>query len=313
MMKKKINVLIVAKPWQGGLQNYYYNAFSRNINCSVKIIYSYPNNIKDYLSYKLNKTVWIKKTLDRINSYNYDFGFYINTADFLKYVKNKNNCLYLTDNPTLDKIYKENIIKIFISDLGYKKKIKIKDRNIEELPFGLDPIIHKPQRRKNDKKLICSIMNKDPERDKCLQEILNKGYKIDIYGNYFLRHKFFYRNPNLFYPSIKNHTQEKIYSKYLISLNIHAGILLSGTNMRTFEASGYKIAQLINYRPGLDKFFEPDKEILVFSNISEFETKLDRLVNDKKFYRKIIESSNKRAITEHTYDQRVIQVLSGFN
>jgi len=308
-LKKKLNVLIVAKPWQGGLHQYYLNAFKRNDICVTKIVYTYPINIKDYISYKLNKIIWLQKKIDYINTSNYDLGFFINNEEILNQIKNKNNFLYLTDKSDPKKIENSNIIKIFISDIGYVSKVNNRKKIIEELPFGFDPIIHKSWRSNIEKKPICSIINSDSDRDKILESLIKKKIKLDVYGNYFFRHKLYFKMPHMFYPSVNFLNQGKIYSQYSISLNIHANVLKNGTNMRTFEVSGYQLAQIVNYRPGLDRFFEPDKEILVFSNIDECIYKFNKILKDKKKYKKIVDSSYKRAMSEHTYDARVKQIL----
>ena len=48
-MKKKIKVLIVAKPWQGGLYEYYFNAFKRCVNVEPQLCFTYPNSFFDYV------------------------------------------------------------------------------------------------------------------------------------------------------------------------------------------------------------------------------------------------------------------------
>lgn len=306
---RKIHVLIVAKPWHGGLHQYYVNAFKRSGICSVKIIYSYPNTFKEYLRYKLNKKLWLEKKIEEINLTNYDLGFFINTEEILSKVLKNNNYLYLTDNPSHIKIKSNNINKIFLSDIGYLKKMKAQHNNIEELAFGIDPFIHKSHDYHGTKKPICSIMNKDYARDELIKALLDRSFKLDIYGNYFFKHKFFFKNPLLFHPPVPFTKQGNVYSKYLISLNIHAGILRNGTNMRTFELCGYKLAQIVNFRPGLENFFEPGKEIMIFSEIEECIDKFKMILKDKKIYNKLIEASNKRALSHHTYDIRVKQIL----
>ena len=308
-LNKKINILIVAKPWGGGLQQYYLNAFNRNDKCSAKIVYTYPNTFKDYISYKLNKKIWVQKKIDYINSSNYDLGFFINNERIANKVNNRNNFLYLTDNPNIEKIDTNNITKIFISDAGYISKINNRNKSIEELPFGFDPIIHKVCKFNGEKKPICSMINRDPERGIILESLIKKSIKLDVYGNYFFRDRLYFKKPQMFYPSVSFPNQGKIYSKYLISLNIHASVLKNGTNMRTFEVCGYRLAQIVNNRPGLESFFEPDKEIMVFSNIDEYIYKFNKLIKDKKIYKKMVDSSYKRAFSHHTYDARVKQIL----
>ena len=83
--------------------------------------------------------------------------------------------------------------------------------------------------------------------------------------------------------------------------------------MKTFEACGFKVPQIINFTPGLENFFEPNKEIMVFSNINEYKEKLDLLRGDDKLRKTLINNSIKRAAAMHKYDDRVKVIIKNFN
>ena len=77
----------------------------------------------------------------------------------------------------------------------------------------------------------------------------------------------------MFTPPINFKNQGKIYSKYLISLNIHASVIKHGTNMKTFEACGFEVPQIINYSPGIEGYFEPETEIMIFQTFMNIKRK----------------------------------------
>jgi hypothetical protein len=54
-MKRKLKVLLAAKPWQGGLYRYYYNAFNRRDDVDINLHFTYPNTLNDYVKYKIDK------------------------------------------------------------------------------------------------------------------------------------------------------------------------------------------------------------------------------------------------------------------
>ena len=54
-MKRKLKVLLAAKPWQGGLYQYYFNALVRNDDVDVSMHFTFPNTLKDYANYKIDK------------------------------------------------------------------------------------------------------------------------------------------------------------------------------------------------------------------------------------------------------------------
>ena len=276
-MKRKLKVLLAAKPWQGGLYQYYFNAFDRRDDVDVSIHFTFPNTLKDYANYKIDKKKWFEEQVKIINRYNYDLGFFINTFPGIDDLKSNNNVLYLTDGAAIKKNTLALFKNIYISDMGYANKFKDNKYFLGELPFAFDPHIHKPLVANNKRKLIQSIANRNDSRDKWFNLMDEHNCLPDIYGNYFATSKLWLFNPLKVKPSINFRNQYKVYSNYFVSLNIHSNVIKNGTNLKTFEASGFKVPQLVEYRPGLNNFFEPDTEIMVFSSIEEYKEKLELL------------------------------------
>lgn len=311
-MKRKFKVLLAAKPWQGGLYQYYLNAFNRRDDVDVSIHFTFPNTLKDYASYKVDKKKWFEEQVKIINIHNYDLGFFINTFPGIDDLKSNNNILYLTDGAAI----KENTLALFkniyISDMGYANKFKDNKYFLGELPFAYDPHIHKPLVANNKRKLIQSIANMNDSRDKWFNLMDEHNCLPDIYGNYFATSKLWLFNPLKVKPSISFRNQYKVYSNYFISLNVHSNVIKNGTNLKTFEASGFKVPQIVEYKPGLNNFFEPDTEIMVFSSIEEYKEKLELLDNDKNLRKLLASNSYKRAMANHTYDIRVKSVIDNY-
>jgi len=312
-MRRKLKVLIVAKPWQGGLYEYYFNAFKRREDVDPYLYFTYPNSILDYLSYKANKKNWYDDLLKKIAKLKYDLGFFINTFPNFDKLDNKNNVLYLTDDACIDQRKFDLFKNIYISDNGYAEKFSNNNNFLGELAFAFDPNVHKSNGSNPKKKLIQLIANKDKVRNKWIDLMDKHDCFPDIYGNYFNKSSYLLSHPFKIHPSINFRKQNKIYSKYLISLNIHASVIKNGTNMKTFEACGFKVPQIINFTPGLENFFEPNKEIMVFSNINEYKEKLDLLRGDDKLRKTLINNSIKRAAAMHKYDDRVKVIIKNFN
>ena len=108
-MKRKLKVLLAAKPWQGGLYQYYFNAFDRSDDVDVCIHFTFPNTLKDYARYKIDKKKWFEEQVKIINKYNYDLGFFINIFPGIDDLKSNNNVLYLTDGASI----KKNTLALF--------------------------------------------------------------------------------------------------------------------------------------------------------------------------------------------------------
>mgnify|MGYP000035237380 FL=1 len=304
--------MIVTKPWQGGLFEYYFNAFKRCDNVEPYIFFTYPNSLFDYVNYKINKQNWLDNLTKKINEFKYDLGFFINTFSNFDKLESSNNVLYLTDDAFIKKSNIDLFKNIYISDLGYEEQFATNKNYLGELPFAFDPNIHKSDRSNCKKKLVQSISNIDINRNKWFDLMDEHNYFPDIYGNYFNKSNYLLSHPFKIHPSINFRNQSIIYSKYLISLNIHASVIKYGTNMKTFEACGFNVPQIINHTPGLENFFEPNKEIMIFSSIDEYKEKLDLLRGDDKLRKILINNSLKRAIAMHKYDDRVKLIINNF-
>jgi spore maturation protein CgeB len=311
-MKKKIKVLLVAKPWQGGLFEYYFNAFKRHENVETKLFFTYPNSILDYFSYKVNKKNWYESLIKKINDSKHDLAFFINTFKYFDRLEGKSNILYLTDDAFIEESKLDLFKNVYISDKGYAEKFSKNNNYLGELAFAFDPYLHKSNAVNHKKKLVQLIANKDKNRNKWIRLMDEHDCFPDIYGNYFNKSSYLLSHPLKIHPPINFKKQNKIYSKYLISLNIHASVIKNGTNMKTFEACGFRVPQIINYTAGLENFFEPNKEIMVFSTIEEYVDKLNLLKKDKNIRNKLIVNSLKRAMAEHKYDDRVKMIINNF-
>lgn len=86
------------------------------------------------------------------------------------------------------------------------------------------------------------------------------------------------------------------------TLNIHG--MQDGFTMRTFEACGVGAVQLVD-RPDVAHYFEPGREVLVFTSEDELVELAVRVVADPAWARGIAEAGRARALAEHTLDHRM--------
>lgn len=86
------------------------------------------------------------------------------------------------------------------------------------------------------------------------------------------------------------------------SLNVHTD--QDGFTMRTFEASGAGGVQLID-RPDVAEFYEPGKEILVYTSPEEMLDLARRAVTERVWGRTIGEAGRRRTLAHHTFTHRV--------
>ncbi|MDF1591689.1 MAG: glycosyltransferase [Desulfobacterales bacterium] len=319
-MKKEVKkfiagkVILVAKPWKGGLSNYFFRAL-QDLSEHVKWFFTYPVGLKDKLDYRKNKKKWGMRLAEEIASTEYDIAIFINTIkEFSALDHSDKHVIWITDDPRLVLGQLEPFGRVYLADPGYRDEVvphlkKQKFGGI--LPFAHLPEIHKPFKAVNTQHDVCFIGNQDPKRDIYLKALLSSRIDFKVYGNYFLKSSLYWLHPRSFSPPVSNYVMGKIYSQYSISLNIHAQVVREGTNMRTFECAGYGITQVVEFRSGLSEYFEPDKEIIFFRSPREMIEKIEALRKNKVLSHNLAKMARKRVLSDHTYQHRAKTIIEG--
>lgn len=312
-MRRFKKILLVAKPWRGGLANYVFTALEGLAPGAVEWIATRPAGIAERLSYRRNRGEWNRSLVQRINSSERDFALFINPPScFSELEFHAGNVAWVTDGPRPQKDEYAPYARIYLSDPGYLENFQdysASGRLSGELGFACCPLTHTSDLERTERRLLCFIANKDEKRDLYLQPLLAKGVDLSVIGNYFFRHPLFWNYPRSFRPSVANQKMGTIYADHKLALNIHAQVVRQGTNMRTFECAAYGIPQLVESRPGLERFFVPGEEIMTFSNPDELMEKLLWLQGDQPLRRRIALAAQKRVLAEHTYKQRMQKIL----
>jgi hypothetical protein len=84
-------------------------------------------------------------------------------------------------------------------------------------------------------------------------------------------------------------------------------------NYRTFETCGCKTLLLTNYTPNLDKLFEINKEIIVYSQLGEVDEIIKYLLLNPNEIERIAENGYQRVKKEHTYFHRAQKLINIIN
>lgn len=312
----RMRVLLVAKPWRGGLAGYVRRALETLFPERICWLPTYPLSAYDQLRYRLNRKAWYLSLVSQINRLRYDVAVFINTLpEFMALEMRSTNVLWITDDPRLPLDRLAPFGRIFISDPGYENEVRGAvgtERFGGVVPFACDPDFHRLEEGSHpERRGLCMIANRDAKRDRYLDWLLASGRPICVYGNYFLRHRLFWRHPVSFRPPVPNDRMGAVYARYQVSLNVHAQVVRGGTNMRTFECAAYGISQVVEYRPGIENLFTPGEEIRVFHDELEMTEQIDRILKDRQEARRLAERARRRALSEHTYEQRVRVLLEG--
>lgn len=306
-------VVLVAKPWRGGLAKYVEMALKERCSGRVTCLYTYPITAKEQWVYRKNRVAWRRRLADKVRSVDADLVLFLNLIpEFAELPPRSEYVLWLTDDPSPVAPLLAPFAHVYLSDPGYADLVRQavgESRFAGVLPFACQPSFHVPVAGKVAAKGFCFVANRDSNRDRILKELLRSGRRVHVYGNYFPFHIPSWRYPWLFRPPVSNERMGKLYSRYLAALNIHAQVVRSGTNMRTFECAAYGVPQLVEHRPGLEALFDPDKELFVFRNQQQLGDLMDRIEANPDEARGRAERARRRALAEHTYNHRIDEML----
>lgn len=305
--------LVVGKPWKGGLSKYVFNSLEDVFPGQVKWIPTYPNTFAEYINYRRDKLAWSQQLINQINNDDYDVAIFIKHYSIFNQLRtDRRNILWMTDAPTIQRGEDTPFERIFITDLGYETELVKRidpSRYRGELALACYPKLHHPKANIMPEKDVCFIGNKDKLRDKGLEYLIDHNVNPAVYGDYFLRSKLFWQNPRLFHPRISNEQMQSVYAKYKVSVNIHAQVVRQGTNMRTFECAAYGIPQVVDYRHGLDGFFQDNDEILISHYPEQMVKQVQYLLSNPTIALQMALRARQRALNEHSYYHRLLYSL----
>jgi spore maturation protein CgeB len=139
----------------------------------------------------------------------------------------------------------------------------------EILPFGFDLSDDLLEECEKEEEIIrlCFLGNPDKDRAKFILELSNENIPITVYGNSWNK---FLKNGRI---EIKEPVYRKEFWKnlrrYRIQLNLLRPHNPNSHNMRTFEVPGVGGIRLAPKTPDHCLYFEQEKEIFLFNNISD--------------------------------------------
>lgn len=311
-----MRVLLVAKPWAGGLGTYVHHALVEVLGAErVTFLPTRPNTLAEKLLRAHDRNAWEGKFLHRIETLTYDAAIFIQPPSFLSQLGNaQKHIRWMVDDMRGAEEWSHAMGHVFISDPGYLEEAKAAippQQFAGVLPFAMLPMLHQPAAQKPAAASpMCFIANRDAKRTEWLKQIFATGMQCHVYGNYFLRDGLHRAHPLSFRPSVGLSQLQSIYARHHLSLNIHAGVVRGGTNMRSFEAAGYGIAQLVEHRPGIEELFDPVSELPCFTSVEEAKSLYEKLLRDKNAAQQIAQKARARVLAEHTYQHRVKAMLA---
>lgn len=205
---------------------------------------------------------------------------------------------------------------LFFSDKYIVNKLKSEfNLNTHYLPQCCNPLKHNKVELtlEDEKKYACDITNAGnlyPSRAALYKHLLKYNFKMWGYPP-----AIWLNVPELnkiiMNKTVFNDEKSKAFMAAKIVLNNLHPAVIDGVNKRTFEIPACGGFQITSSRNAVYELFEVGKEIVVYENLQDLKAKIDYYLDPaNEVERKIIvEAGYHRAIKEHTYENRLIQIF----
>ncbi len=109
------------------------------------------------------------------------------------------------------------------------------------------------------------------------------------------------------YPNIFGGEYYRTLSEYLICVNCHIAAIGQGAgNMRMFEATGMGACLLTDAKDENAAIFEVDKEIVTYSDMKEFQEKLNWLIENPNQASQIARAGQEKTFRVHSYKNKAL-------
>ncbi|HRH49719.1 MAG TPA: glycosyltransferase [Panacibacter sp.] len=303
-----MRILIVGSLSNYAIERFFLKHLNSGIddNTECKVFAAQDLFLNYYNKQLLNKVIFrlgYKKIYDKINTqlkkeielYKPDIIWIFKGMEIypetLKWAKNKNTKLvnYNPDNPFLfsgkgsgnSNITKS--IRLYDLHLTYSSEVKVEIESkysipVAILPFGFEvgEDIYERCRSMKEIKKLCFVGNPDKYRADFLVNLAGHDISIDVYGNNWSKF--------IDHPNIKVHGMVTgvdfwftLY-KYRIQLNLMRPHNLHTHNMRSFEIPGVGGIQLAPDTYDHKTYFDPDKEIFIYQNLSTCVEQINKIL-----------------------------------
>ena len=188
---------------------------------------------------------------------------------------------------------------------------RVNGLNVTYLPEAANAIWHRPLVDYGSRPEIVMAGNLHPTRVLLLQRLIAAGIPIVCFGSQLPRW--------ISAPTVSSvHQGTQVYREQKAhTFRAARGVLnnlhpaeYAGANCRLFEAAGCGSAVLTEWRDGMDSLFTRDVEALAFESFEELLELCTRLLDDIDFGREVADAAAARVAAEHTYEHRLVRILS---
>lgn len=225
---------------------------------------------------------------------------------------------WLMDDPFLDDGYLASIIGrfdlVFTIDESWSTPIKLMTGvPVETLPCAGDPFSHFPTGNPGNDGIIFVGSSYSGTlagiyRQEILESVADLGLRI--YGDTGWMNASKILKGAYCGGPVASEKANSLYNSAAIALNIHHHQFRSGTSLRTFALCCAGAFQLVDWRPGLDKYFNVGHELVAFESLTDLRKKALHYLRDGPSRERIARAGLHRVLSEHTYTNRMGYILS---
>jgi len=208
-----------------------------------------------------------------------------------------------------------NSLSLFDYYITYDKAInkELVNRSVKSaiIPFGFDwsGFNYIELEEKDEVFKLCFLGNADKFRIDFLEQIAQKGVKIDGYGENWSDCKL-HENISTFGPKYGAEFWE-ILQKYALQLNLLRPHNLNSHNMRSFDIPGAGGIMLAPRTPDHQTYFKEFAEVFLFSDVNEAHKHIQLILNLSFSERnEIRQAARLKAKEYHTYTHRTLQLVN---
>jgi spore maturation protein CgeB len=225
-----------------------------------------------------------------------------------KYVKNSNYKFHYYDNADLSEFD-----AFFSNSKGVEEDLKeLGAKNITPIYWAIDPELYKP--RELEKKYDISFFGfGEAYREEWIEKMITIPSKKLKNVNFMTGGGF---GVDLGNSNTTGHLSFSAFRDFCcqskICLNItrktHAEVYATAS-ARPFELAGYGACLISNPVNGIEEWFEPGKEVIIINDVKEAIEVYENLLEDDKERIKIHKRALKRALKDHTYENRANKMI----
>jgi spore maturation protein CgeB len=201
---------------------------------------------------------------------------------------------------------------IYIKDAAAVRKFRAVGLPAALLHEAMNPDWHRPYDRPRgaDADAVVVAGNYYGYRQILVDKLAEKNVPLALYGT---------KPPRWSHRAVRNHfrgryivkeEKSRIFSAGLACLNSTSLSEGDSLNCRAFEICGAAGLQLIENKASVQSCFEPEREVLTYDSVGQIIEHVARARREPHWARSVREAGHRRAMSEHTYRHRLVEILS---